>query len=298
MGRNAMSNGQTEAILDSQPGDFFIYKPGWPSKNPRKTGFPSYRRRSYGVTKVTNSYGSNMGIMVKFPLMSAAAKKKWQDPEYRRKQSQDRATRDYSHLHTPEVVLKVVKKNLGRKSSIEARQKISKSREGWEYTDAEIIRQMESHGREIWYGGVRYYLREPRTSAPENPAHLLSYIFAWDFTLLNKHALRERMRETRGPMNPRWKGGITKLNHAIRDCQKGLEWRQRVFERDNFTCQQTGQRGGKLHAHHIMQIKDLIEKYGIRTLEDAYACEAFWDVSNGVTMTEQAHKDWHKENGK
>jgi len=160
------------------------------------------------------------------------------------------------------------------------------------------LRSVERAYGGFWYGAVRYYAvmtRKPRSPVSEQGR---ANIREASRNRKNIESLRAAMRGKRGPKNPRWKGGITKLNHAIRDCQKGLEWRQRVFERDNFICQQTGQRGGKLHAHHIVQIKDLIEKFGIRTLEEAYACEAFWDVSNGVTMTEQAHKDWHKENGK
>lgn len=34
-------------------------------------------------------------------------------------------------------------------------------------------------------------------------------------------------------------------------CAEDREWRQRVFERDNYTCQFCGRRGGRLEADHI-----------------------------------------------
>jgi len=57
--------------------------------------------------------------------------------------------------------------------------------------------------------------------------------------------------ETAGENNFNWKGGITPLNKKIRESLEYKEWRKKVFERDNYTCQMCGIRGGKLHADHI-----------------------------------------------
>ena len=48
-----------------------------------------------------------------------------------------------------------------------------------------------------------------------------------------------------------WKGGITPLNLKIRHSIEFRLWREAVFARDNWTCQNCGQKGGKLNAHHI-----------------------------------------------
>lgn len=48
-----------------------------------------------------------------------------------------------------------------------------------------------------------------------------------------------------------WKGGVTKRNDKIRRSFAYKDWRRQVFERDDYTCQGCGIRGGDLHADHI-----------------------------------------------
>lgn len=95
-----------------------------------------------------------------------------------------------------------------------------------------------------------------------------------------------------------WKGGITPLNEAIRKCTRYREWRTSIFQRDNFTCNNCGTRGGKLHAHHLNLFSDIMEEYNITTLEKAIHCEALWDVSNGLTLCKKCHKKEHTGDGR
>lgn len=63
---------------------------------------------------------------------------------------------------------------------------------------------------------------------------------------------RQKMSESsKGEKGSNWKGGISSENDRIRHSLEMQEWRQKVFERDNYTCQICGKRGGKLQAHHI-----------------------------------------------
>ena len=55
----------------------------------------------------------------------------------------------------------------------------------------------------------------------------------------------------RGNGNPNWDGGISPLVKAIRRLPEYKQWREVVFERDIWTCQDCGQVGKKIHAHHI-----------------------------------------------
>lgn len=61
------------------------------------------------------------------------------------------------------------------------------------------------------------------------------------------------------------------------------QWRKKVFERDNFTCQVCYQRGNDLNAHHL---------YSYHSHPD----ERF-NVKNGVTLCVHHHKDFHKKFG-
>ena len=79
---------------------------------------------------------------------------------------------------------------------------------------------------------------------------------AWnkDKKLSNNH--KKKLSEAHiginlGEKHPNWKGGITPINIKIRQSKEYKDWRIKVFERDNYTCQNCGSRGVILHADHI-----------------------------------------------
>lgn len=74
-----------------------------------------------------------------------------------------------------------------------------------------------------------------------------------------------------------------KTNKDIRNSNQYREWRNKVFERDNYTCQHCGQRGGVLNAHHI---KHFSEYKSLRYV-----------VGNGLTLCFPCHKEVHKKSG-
>lgn len=88
-----------------------------------------------------------------------------------------------------------------------------------------------------------------------------------------------------------WKGGITPLHITIRCSTKYKEWRISVFERDNYTCQVSGQKGNDLEVHHIKPFSTVLEENNIETLEQALECKDLWDVDNGITLSEE----WHSQ---
>jgi len=103
-----------------------------------------------------------------------------------------------------------------------------------------------------------------------------------------------------------WNGRTTDLGRNIRACKKYREYRQKCFERDHFICQKTGQKGGKLNAHHIKSFrkifKEFLESYPqfdpnkdkTRLLKLAQDYEPFWDLNNVITVSEEFHKHMPK----
>ena len=84
-----------------------------------------------------------------------------------------------------------------------------------------------------------------------------------------------------------WKGGKTRLSKLLRTRTLYLDWRQKVFKRDDYTCQVCGIKSGLgkrvyIQAHHIKEFSlypDLI-----------------YDISNGKTLCKNCHllKHSHK----
>jgi hypothetical protein len=80
-----------------------------------------------------------------------------------------------------------------------------------------------------------------------------------------------------------WKGGITPENKRLRRTGDFKRWRERVFLRDDYTCQSCGIRGGELHPHHIFVFSKYPEKR--------------FDPDNGITLCKECHMSFHREYG-
>lgn len=84
-----------------------------------------------------------------------------------------------------------------------------------------------------------------------------------------------------GENHPRYRHDLTKEERVLgRNFDGYYKWRIAVYERDNFTCQCCGDnKGGNLVAHH---------KDGYNWCEERRI-----DISNGVTLCEKCHLDFH-----
>ena len=67
-------------------------------------------------------------------------------------------------------------------------------------------------------------------------------------------------------------------NGESRNSKKLFEWRNKVYERDNFTCQGCGTKQS-LCAHHIVRWKD--------------SKELRFEISNGLTVCRECHFQIH-----
>jgi len=88
-----------------------------------------------------------------------------------------------------------------------------------------------------------------------------------------------------GKDNPNWNFNKTnEERRSDRKYPKYNEWRIKVFERDNYTCQHCGDsKGGNLVAHHLNSYTNNVKQ---RTL-----------LENGITLCETCHKDFHHQYG-
>jgi hypothetical protein len=107
----------------------------------------------------------------------------------------------------------------------------------------------------------------------------------------------------RGKKSHQYIDGRTGLHLLIRKILEYNEWRKKVYERDNYTCQICGVAGnGKnLEAHHkkefniilneflqlYSQFSPIDDKETLVRLAMTYA--PFWDIDNGQTLCEDCH---------
>ena len=105
----------------------------------------------------------------------------------------------------------------------------------------------------------------------------------------SKESNKKRSIALRGEKGSNWQGGKTKLQIIIRNSFKYRQWRSDVFTKDDFTCQFCGIRDCYLEAHHLDEFSNIINKYKIKTLEEAESCEELWNINNGKTLCRKCH---------
>jgi len=65
--------------------------------------------------------------------------------------------------------------------------------------------------------------------------------------------------------NPNWAGGIHPLALTIRQLPQAEEWRNKIFIKDDYTCQECSKKGVYVEAHHIKPFsviyKEFLQEY-------------------------------------
>ena len=103
----------------------------------------------------------------------------------------------------------------------------------------------------------------------------------------SKETRKKLSKASIGNRNHFWKGGKLAEYPEYTRIRKSVEyrlWREAVLSRDNWTCQKTGIKGGKIVAHHIHNFADYPE---LRT-----------SIENGITLLVEEHREFHKIYGK
>ncbi len=91
-------------------------------------------------------------------------------------------------------------------------------------------------------------------------------------------------RRQLGAQSHRWKGGRTAKVLLKRMSLPGTQWRERVFRRDDYVCQLCYTRGGRLTAHHIIEVNKREDK--------------MFDTSNGITLCWPCHRSIRQSEAK
>ena len=96
-----------------------------------------------------------------------------------------------------------------------------------------------------------------------------------------KERVRQSLLGRVGELARNWQGGKTDIQIIVRYSKRMREWRDAIFQRDDYTCQQCGAKCGngktvKLNAHHIKSFS----KYP----------ELRFELSNGITLCEDCHR--------
>ncbi len=94
-------------------------------------------------------------------------------------------------------------------------------------------------------------------------------------------ATRVLRKVAEGKNNPNYRHGRS-INKRRDTTTEYKNWRKAVFERDNYTCQFCGKRGGDLEADHIKPV--------------SFYPELRIDINNGRTLCPPCHKTTFKAN--
>jgi len=154
---------------------------------------------------------------------------------------------------------KISQSNIGKKMSLEARQKMSRSKK---LLGIKPPSRLGSNQTDYFKSNMSERMRGNKNTL----GHKLS--------LEHKRKIQEGSHK--GEKNKNWKGGVTPENHRIRNSMEYKLWRKSVFERDDYTCIWCGQRGVELNADHIKPF--------------AYYPELRFELENGRTLCLECHK--------
>jgi hypothetical protein len=93
-----------------------------------------------------------------------------------------------------------------------------------------------------------------------------------------------------------WYGSVKNdlsLGQLIRRLPEYKSWVKQVLERDEYKDKITGEFCVNPEAHHIVEVKKIIKKYNLKTLDDARKCEFLWDINNGECLEHENHISIH-----
>lgn len=107
----------------------------------------------------------------------------------------------------------------------------------------------------------------------------------------------------RGKNNPRYIDGRTSLYNLIKNLIEYKQWRNSIYQRDNYRCQECYKISeGDIEVHHIKPFSIILQEFlqtysQFSPIEDketlvrlAITYTPFWDINNGKTLCKECHR--------
>mgnify|MGYP001560336344 CR=1 FL=1 len=176
------------------------------------------------------------------------------------------ANLDYLHSlpFTEERKRKIGLKNKGRKHTEETKIKCGLANKGRTLT-TEHKRKLSENNARYWLGKKREHM-----SGDKN----------WNFGKFGK-------QHTRYVENKK-----TSLRKAIRNSECYHRHKRNILIRDKFTCQHCGSKNKYLELdHYPLGFSEILNKYNIRTIDEAISCKELWNENNGRTLCQECHEE-------
>jgi len=144
-------------------------------------------------------------------------------------------------------------------------------------------------------------LREEKIK-PWNKNRTYEEIFGIERAIKVKERISRNHADFRGEKAPNWKGGRCLLYENIRKSKEYVAWRNAVFIRDDYICQDCNRRSKagdsfSVISHHLQEFTGILQNNNIGTIEEAIDCEELWNIDNGMTLCEGCHIERHKKKG-
>ena len=191
------------------------------------------------------------------------------------------------HVISKDVRKKISLSLMGHKLSKKTREKISRSVH---------LLMTEEHKQRMRKKAI--VLGWPKAARKKSEKFNKNFVFT--------AKMRKKISEAhRREKHYNWKGGIASLTKIIRHSLESKIWRQRIFVRDNYTCQKCNVKNRYLMPHHkkafslvfseflkfYSQFSPVKNKEILAHLAISYG--PFWNIANGGTLCEDCHTNFH-----
>lgn len=82
------------------------------------------------------------------------------------------------------------------------------------------------------------------------------------------------------------------IAHYLRSTKEYEDWRINVFKRAYYTCEECGEKGKIIHAHHIKHLYDIAKMFNF-DIDSILKSDIFNDVNNGQCLCTDCHMKKH-----